>query len=302
MVLVRKADGTPRRTVDLSPLNQHCLRETHHVRPPYQQAKTILPMTWKTITDAWNGYYSVPINPDDRHLTTFITPWGRYRYKTAPRGFLASGDGYTRRFDEIIQDVPRKTKCVDGTAMWDTELEEHWWRVIDFLDLLGKNGIVLNEKKFQFALREVDFAGFKVTERGIQPLEKFIAAIRDFPTPTKIADVRSWFGFVNQVSNYGQLTDLMMPFKPLLSSGAKFSWSKELTAFQLSKSATINAIRDGVEIFDMNKRTCLRDRLVKDWQWLLFITKTLRLFICYSRLLQRWIEDNIGRFSFLKTC
>ena len=33
MVLVKKADGTPRRTVNLSPLNRHCLRETYHVEP-----------------------------------------------------------------------------------------------------------------------------------------------------------------------------------------------------------------------------------------------------------------------------
>ena len=41
MVITRKADGSPRRTVDLSPLNKHCLRETHHVQPPFQQAKAI---------------------------------------------------------------------------------------------------------------------------------------------------------------------------------------------------------------------------------------------------------------------
>jgi len=71
-----------------------------------------------------------------RHLTTFITPWGRYRYKVAPQGFLSSGDGYTRRSDEIIQDVPRKTKCVEKTAIWDEDLEQHWWRTLDLLELL----------------------------------------------------------------------------------------------------------------------------------------------------------------------
>ena len=34
MILTRKSNGTPRRTVDLSPLNPHCLRETHHVKSP----------------------------------------------------------------------------------------------------------------------------------------------------------------------------------------------------------------------------------------------------------------------------
>ena len=71
---------------------------------------------------------------EDRHLTTFITPWGRHQYKVAPQGSLASGDGYSRRYDEIIADVERKTKCVDDTAIWDDDLETHWWRVIDFLE------------------------------------------------------------------------------------------------------------------------------------------------------------------------
>ena len=72
---------------------------------------------FQTGTDAWNGFHSVPIHPDDKHYTTFITPWGRYRYKVAPQGFIASGDGYSRRFDEIIADIERKSKCVDDTIM-----------------------------------------------------------------------------------------------------------------------------------------------------------------------------------------
>ena len=99
----------------------------------------------------WNGFHSVRLAKEDRHLTTFITPWGRHQYKVAPQGSLASGDGYSRRYDEIIADVERKTKCVDDTAMWDDDLETHWWRVIDFLELCGRNGVILNFDKFQFS-------------------------------------------------------------------------------------------------------------------------------------------------------
>ena len=116
MVVTRKADGKPRRTVDMSALNKSCLRETHHVKPPFHQAKSIPQNTWKTVTDAWNGFHSVPLTEEDRHFTTFITPWGRYRYRVAPQGALASGDGYSRRYDEVLADVERKTKCVDDTA------------------------------------------------------------------------------------------------------------------------------------------------------------------------------------------
>ena len=85
---------------------------------------------------------------------------------------MASGDGYSRRYDEIIADVERKTKCVDDTAMWDDDLETHWWRVIDFLELCGRNGVILNFDKFQFSQREVDFAGICVTNTEVKPLDK----------------------------------------------------------------------------------------------------------------------------------
>ena len=262
MVVTRKPDGSPRRTVDMSALNRVCRRETHHVKPPFNQARSIPNNTWKTVTDAWNGFHSVPLAKEDRHLTTFITPWGRYQYLMAPQGSLASGDGYSRRYDEVIADVERKTKCVDDTAQWDVDLEAHWWRAIEFLELCGRNGIVLNFEKFQFAQREINFAGFRITETEVKPLDKYIRAISEFPTPKSTNDIRAWFGLVRQVSHYNQLTDMMEPCKPFLSPKKKFLWNSELNeAFETSKIEIVNAIKNGVEIYDPSKLTCLRP----DW-------------------------------------
>jgi hypothetical protein len=75
-------------------------------------------------------------------------------------------------------------------------------------------------------------------------------------------DIRSWFGLVNQVSNYAQLREIMSPCKPFLSPRVKFCWSQELDeAFEASKVAIMDAIREGVKIFDMAKKTCLHP----DW-------------------------------------
>ena len=124
MVVCAKKNGKPRRTVDMQPLNCHATRETHHTQSPFHQARSVPSGTLKTVFDAWNGYHSIPLEEGDRHLTTFITPWGRYRYRTAPQGYIASGDGYSRRFDEIASDFPNKTKCIDDTLLWADNLEE----------------------------------------------------------------------------------------------------------------------------------------------------------------------------------
>ena len=98
--------------MDFQTLNVHATRETHHTQSPFLQARSIPAGKKKTVFDAWNGYHSVPIHKEDQHVTAFIIPLGRYRYKTAPKGYIASGDGYTRRYDEIVADIPNKAKCV----------------------------------------------------------------------------------------------------------------------------------------------------------------------------------------------
>ena len=262
MVVCPKKSGKPRRTVDLQNLNRHAVRETHHTQSPFHQARAVPPNTYKSVFDAWNGFHSIPIAEEDRHLTTFITPWGRYRYRVAPQGYISSGDGYSRRFDEIVASIPRKTKCVDDTLLWSDSIEEAFFQAAQWLDICGHNGIVLNPSKFAFAQKTVIFAGFEITESKVRPCPRLLEAIKDFPTPQNITDVRSWFGLINQVSYAFASAERMLPFRQLLKPGTPFLWNDQLNRmFEDSKGFIINEIHKGVEIFDKTKTTCL----ATDW-------------------------------------
>ena len=211
MVICAEKDGTPRHTVDFQPPNAHATRETHHTPSPFHQARSVPQGKKKTVLDAWNGYHSVPICQEDTHLTTFITPWGRYRYKTAPQGYIASGDGYTRRYDELVSYIPNKTKCVDDVLLWADSINDSFFQAVQWLDTCGRNGVTLNPDKFVFAEDEVEFAGFEITSESVRPSRKYLRAILDFPTPKTITDVRSWFGLINHVSYAFSKTEKMLP-------------------------------------------------------------------------------------------
>lgn len=87
---------------------------------------------------------------------------------------------------------------------------------------------------------------------------KYLDAIRDFPTPTNITDVRSWFGLINQVSYAFAANERILPFCQLLKPGAPFVWDNDLNnLFEESKSMIIDEIEEGVRIFDKSKLTCL---------------------------------------------
>ena len=117
MVVAPKKDGSPRRTVDLQQLNKATLRETHHTPSPFNLVSTIPTDTYKSVLDAWNGYHSLPLSQQAQDATTFITEWGRYRYRRAPMGFhapklcnIASQDQKCKKSVIIWSQRPKKLK------------------------------------------------------------------------------------------------------------------------------------------------------------------------------------------------
>ena len=148
MHVVGKKSGEPRRVVDLRALNAATKRQTHVTEPPFKQATGIPPNTWRWSSDARNGYHNIPLDPRDCHLTTFLTPWGRMRYKLAPQGSLSSGDGYTFWYDCIIRHIKNIKKCIDDVAGWANTLLQLFHDTAYFLSYTGSYGIIQNPKKF----------------------------------------------------------------------------------------------------------------------------------------------------------
>ena len=197
MVVTAKSDGSPRRVVDFQQVNKSCPRQTHHTETPWALVSSVPANTRKSVVDAWHGYHSVEINSEDRHVTTFLTEYGRYRYRTTPQGFIAAGDGYSQRMDKIIGDeFDNYKKCIDDTLLWDQDIASNFSRICQFLTKCSSQGVVFNPSKFQFAENSVRYLGFVINDSGIQPTSEFIQSILDFPTPRNITNVRSLFGAV----------------------------------------------------------------------------------------------------------
>ena len=262
MVITPKANGKPRRTVDYQALNKVTEREVHHTPSPINLVASIPPGMLKTVVDAWNGYHSLPLDPESVPLTTFITEWGRYQYLRGPQGYHGTGDAFTRRFDDITADEERYVRCIDDGLLYDSDIEEAFWHTFNHLKLCADNGVTLNKEKFKFGRETVEFAGFDVTTEGYKPSQRIINAIRDFPTPTSTTDVRSWFGLVNQVAYTFSQSQVMHPFRCLLQGKKPFYWDSTLDElFRNSKEEIVRLIGEGVKAYDMDKPTCL----ATDW-------------------------------------
>ena len=63
---------------------------------PFNKAMIVPQGAYKTGTEAWERYHSVLLDKESNKLTTFVTPFGLYRYLTNPQGNHVSGDAYNK--------------------------------------------------------------------------------------------------------------------------------------------------------------------------------------------------------------
>ena len=123
MVVVPKDVGV-RITVDLSNLNRQVRRPTHPSPTPYDAVRRVdSSAKYFTTADALCGYWQMELAEEDQHLTTFITPYGRFRHCRGPMGFAATGDAFCLRGDRALQGIQQCVKVVDDILLYDEDFQ-----------------------------------------------------------------------------------------------------------------------------------------------------------------------------------
>ena len=109
MSFVPKPNGNVRSVVDLE--------KPMHPFPAPKDIAARVPKGKKcfAVFTAVNGYWQIPLEEESGKFTTFITEWGRFRYKRAPTMVLVSlGDEFCARTDRALADIQGVYKLVDN--------------------------------------------------------------------------------------------------------------------------------------------------------------------------------------------
>ncbi|XP_047481642.1 uncharacterized protein LOC125034045 [Penaeus chinensis] len=229
LVAVAKPNGGVRITVDLTKLNSQVLRPSHPSPTPHDGVRRIKPKArYFSTLDALYGYWQIPLEERDQHLTTFITLYGRFRFCRGPMGFVATGDEYCRRGDIALDGVQQCVKVVEDVLLWDEDYASHLKRVREVLMRCRAHGITVNAVKFVLAAPEVSFCGYTLSGNGIAAEEEKVCARAEFPKTAKLTDLRSFMGLVNQLAEFTPaIAESADVLRPLMSPKRAFIWTPD---------------------------------------------------------------------------
>ena len=128
LVLVNKPDKL-RICIDPQDLKKALLRP-HYPLPTIEEVATRLSKAKVfSVLDAKNGFWQVQLDKESSFLTTFNTPFGRYRWLRLPFGIKTAPEEYQRRIHESLQglsgieDIVDDILCVGEGDTYESELK-----------------------------------------------------------------------------------------------------------------------------------------------------------------------------------
>ncbi len=255
MVPVLKKNGKIRICVDLKKLNI-CVRRERLILPTFEDiAPKLVGAKLFTKLDASSGFYQIPLHPDSRLLTTFITPFGRYCFRRVPFGITSAPEIFQRKMLDVLQGEDGSEAIMDDILVWGKSEEEHDARLKRVLERIMVSGLKLNREKCEIRKPSLTYFGHLISERGIEPDPEKTAAVRDLQPPTNVTELRRAMGMINYLGRYlPELSTIMRPMSDLLKSDAVWSWGPDQTqAFQKVKEMLTHA--PVLQFYDMSKPT-----------------------------------------------
>jgi hypothetical protein len=160
IVVAPKKDGSIQLCVDLRMLNKLVKRPKNPQRSPWEVVRTILTGCRHFATfDAFKGHHQVELDPESRKLTTFHTPFGRYRYVRLAMGLSSAGDVFTTRYGDAVDYTIEGRSCTEDTLLHGHTSDKLARKTREFIAACSEAGITLNVKKIIYDKPEVVFRG-----------------------------------------------------------------------------------------------------------------------------------------------
>ena len=225
MVVVPKKNGAIRICVDLKPLNENVLREVHPLPKVDDTLAQLAGAQVFSKLDANSGFWQIPLAKNSRHLTTFITPFGRY---CMPFGISSAPEHSQKRMSEILSGLDGVLCLMDDVLVFGKDKEEHDERLMAALKRIEAAGATLNPSKCEFRKQQLKFLGHLVDGEGIRADPNKTSAITEMKPPTNISELRRFMGMINQLGKFSHnLADLTQPLRQLLSKKSAWLWGPD---------------------------------------------------------------------------
>ena len=195
--------------------------------------------------DLRKGFWQVPMAEKDKYKTAFSTKFGTYEFNVMPFGLVNAPATFQRMMNKILADCIGKfvEVYVDDIIIYSPTFADHLKHLEKVFKLLDEVKLKLSLEKSKFFQSEVRFLGHLITTKGILPDERKIQAVRDYPVPKNLRELRGFLGLASYYRKFiEKFSSIAKPMNQLLKKDKDYQWNDACqNSFEILKDRLIKA-------------------------------------------------------------
>lgn len=192
--------------------------------------------------DLRSGYHQIRIKPGDEWKTAFKTKDGLYEWLVMPFGLSNAPNTFMRMMNQVLRPFIGKFVVVyfDDILIYSKSESDHKNHLREVLTALKENELYVNLKKSTFNTSQLVFLGYIVGAEGIHVDQEKVRAIREWPTPKNVSEVRSFHGLATFYRRFiRDFCTIVAPIIECLKKG-KFEWGRDAdSSFARSRRSSV---------------------------------------------------------------
>ena len=198
VVIVRKKDGTIRFCIDYRKLNQRTVKDAYAIPRIDDTLHHLAGAKYFSTLDIKSGYWQVGLKETDKAKTAFqVGSLGFYECNRMPFGLCNAPATFQRLMERCMGELNLRDCLIylDDIIIFSSTFEEHLERLQAVFERLQQHNLKLKPSKCELFKSRVTYLGHVVSEEGIETDPAKIEAVRTWPVPKSVKDVRRFLGF-----------------------------------------------------------------------------------------------------------
>lgn len=244
-LIVKKKDGTPRVVVDYRGLNDITVKNSYPLPLMDELFDRVFGAEWFSKLDLRTGFHQILLADGDSEKTAFRTRFGSFEYRVLPMGLCNAPGTFMQLMNDTFRDMLDKNVIVflDDILVFSRTKEEHMIALREVLTRLRASKLYVKLSKCEFMRKEVEFLGHRLGASGLGVSPDKIAAVKDWPQPTSVSDIRSFLGLAGFYRRFVKdFSKIALPITELTKNDSEFVWGeKQQKAFDELKKSLCSA-------------------------------------------------------------
>jgi hypothetical protein len=201
VLFVKNNDGTLRMYIDFMNLNKATVMNKY----PLPKIDNLFdPLIGEKIIskiDLRSGYHQVRIKEEDINKTTFRTRYEHYEFVVVPFGMTTTPVVFMCLMNDIFKNYLYKfvIAFLDDILVYSKSVKEHEHHLRLVLQVVREHQLYAKLSKCSFYQEQFHYLGHIISEEGIEVDIEKIEAIRGWPTPINVSEIRYSLDYLNTI-------------------------------------------------------------------------------------------------------